>query len=192
MAELTAELVKQEIIEDSFQVCREDFRPFFSEVFQDREFLLDFISKPFGGSVLSFLPEYYDDREVVLKAVENWHTVFEKVSEWYGDDEEIVLTGISNVPMAYVYAKGKLVNNRDFALKAVKAHHLAFAFMENFHDDREIAKIAISNNPRTYKYASNRLHDDDELFLMAAKQVPSMAEYASERLVKKYMKPKKS
>lgn len=159
------------------------------ELKQDHEVITTCIES--DGACLQHVPEKYRlDRDVVLTACKTFGIAFFETP--FEDDEEIVLTGISNVPMAYVYAKGKLVNNRDFALKAFKAHHLAFAFMENFHDDREIAKIAISNNPRAYKYASNRLHDDDELFLMAAKQVPSMAEYASERLVKKYMRPKKS
>lgn len=151
MAELTAELVKQEIVEDSFQVCREDFQPFFSEVFQDREFLLDFISKPFGGSVLSFLPEYYDDREVVLKAVENWHTVFEKVSEWYGDDEEIAKIAVSQHGNNFQYLSERLRGSKEMMFLAL--HNLP----KNEFTDRWVITAVASDELRKDREVINEI-----------------------------------
>lgn len=100
---------------------------------------------------------YYDDKEVVLKAVEMNGNNLEHASDRLKDDKEVVLKSIQYNGLCLSHAGEKLK------------------------DDREVVKKAIENDIFGWvlQSASDRLKDDKELVLQAVKKHPIAIDYAS-------------
>ncbi|EFC42195.1 predicted protein [Naegleria gruberi] len=185
----------------------------FSEIetmlIEDRDFALETVS--YNGYYLEYFPDFWNDREVVLKAVESEGDALEFVCEDLVQDREIVLTAVRNRGCSLEFASPKLQQDRQIVLESVKndPEVLSFHFLnENLRSDKEIILAGLKTNffsipddlKRKFKndrefileavkqsiiplkHTCSILKDDLEIMKLAVMTDPTVIELASERV----------
>jgi len=108
-----------------------------------------------------------NDREFVLKAVEQNGSSLKYAAEKFKKDKEIVLKAVSSPQMffALFYADTSLQNDREIILAAVKNDGSIWSSLpEKFKKDKEILLLAIDNDMGSdFHYVEEPLRNDPEV-----------------------------
>jgi Domain of unknown function (DUF4116) len=125
---------------------------------------------------------YCDDKEEVLKYIQEWHpsvcrfqNIFplDKASDRLRDDTDVVLAAIKKDfhPWPFsslAYASGRLKNDRAFVMAAVTHCGYTLCDASSTHiDDAEVVLAAVGQSGRSIRFASNRLRKDIDVIRAA-------------------------
>ena len=117
-------------------------------------------------------PEFYDDREIILKSILSGKLTLAYASDNIKDDYEIVLAAVKKWPQEFIYASENLRNNREVLAEMFQSEMLCtetiLAYLnDTLRDDRQIVLAAIKHDPSDLIYVSERLRRDPEIISVA-------------------------
>lgn len=109
----------------------------------NREDLLELVHK--NGWLLDFFTYYYDDKEMVLNALDSYLEIYPKISDRLKNDYDVAYkVSISNEKnRSYIYLS--IINNK------------------KFNSDKQIILNILSKNKDYYKYLNNEFKNDNEI-----------------------------
>ena len=136
-------------------------------ILDNREAVIQIVSQ--NGFMLSVLPDFKDDREVVLAAVRQRDNAISFASEDVQLDREFILRAVRQNGRVLAHVNDRFKADREIALAAIQntASAIRHAAPE-LRADRELAELAISGDPNTLQFVSQELRRDENLVLMAA------------------------
>lgn len=144
---------------------------------------LGIISTRKGVLKLSDIPQFANDKEVVLQCVSVVSGELEHASPELRDDWDVVYASIFFHKDNWEFASERIKNNKDMVLKSVKrTPHLLVNLSDSQKNDKEIVSSAMEQFPDLIYYASQELKDDKELLLKAVKKDGFFLANASARL----------
>ncbi|EFC48392.1 predicted protein [Naegleria gruberi] len=172
----------------------------------DREMALVAVTN--CGEVLGVLPEFANDKEIVLAAVQQdaysilYGTealiynrdfilecvkisgeVLDYIDMDFDEDYEIILEAVQNYGDAIGITSQELRRNKEIITAALSNNGLSLGYLdEDLQDDKSIVLLAVSNNGLALEYASDRLQNDKEVVMVAVSNMPISLQYASEAL----------
>ena len=148
-----------------------------------KQTVLELVSE--NGCLLKNLPEFQDDRDIVLAAVRQSGLALLYASDDLKKDKDIVLAAASQNVGALAYASWGLRKDRDFMLAAVKKDCRALRFAsEELSKDPEFVLEAVKKNSYVLQFLSEELRKDPDIVLAAVKQDGCALEDASDELRK--------
>ena len=146
----------------------------------------------------AFPKEYRDDRDFVLKAINNDISVsLEYLSDGLRDDAEIVLNVIKNNGLQFRYASVRLRDDEVFVLKAMLICNGIRTSIENreveifessskqLRSNKEFCLKAVKITWSCIRFISEQLKDDDDIILAAMETNDVAIDYASKRIKEK-------
>ena len=114
----------------------------------------------------SHKPEYWDDKQAVLKSIHSNVYFVSRFSDNLKNDECVIFAAINISGETFKYASEKLKGDKDFVLDAIKKtkNGNIFEFVsEDLRGDKEIGDAVLdSKHPLLIKYASDKLVKDEE------------------------------
>jgi hypothetical protein len=141
------------------------------EIKQNRNIILDIVSKISYPHVLEFLPDKLrNDKDLVLNVVRKNASQLQFATDDLKSDKEIIKAVIiEDAYFALKFGDKKFREDRVVALEAVRYRHAhAYEFIsEELKSDREIALTAIQNNVHILKHAPDQIKNDFELMKIA-------------------------
>tara|TARA_B100000886_G_C20423728_1_gene492868 strand:+ start:291 stop:2339 length:2049 start_codon:yes stop_codon:yes gene_type:complete len=146
----------------------------------DKELVAQVIAKKIDSLVFEMFPdEYRNNRDVILKAVNDDGYSYKYLSETFRDDKEILLLAISTSPSILEYASERLRNDIDVAKALFVNDNIYTAFCdlgENVKNNPEIVVQAIARDGRCLNEINSKFKDDEELIRNALDvEIPSQS-----------------
>lgn len=124
---------------------------------------------------------FRDDKDVVLKAIENSPISLKYSSERLKDDKEIVLYGVNKSRNILEYASDRLKDDKDFVLNVIKNGGIVAPYLsDRLKDDKETVLKAIEYDMHGIDYASDRLKDDKNFIFKAVELQITSLNYLSD------------
>jgi histidinol phosphatase-like PHP family hydrolase len=128
-------------------------------------------------------PEWKNDREVVLAAVEQNGLALEFASDALKNDPLVVLAAVEQNGRALEFASDALKNNRRIVLAAVELNFWAFQFASDaLTNDREVVLAAVKQDGWALAFASDALKNDRDVVLAAVEQNGWTIQFAGDDL----------
>jgi uncharacterized protein YdeI (YjbR/CyaY-like superfamily) len=149
---------------------------------QDREVVLVAVTQD-GEALVYVSEELKQDKEIVLAAVTQYGWVLEYASKELKQDKEIVLAAVTQNGRVLESASEELKQDKEVVLAAVTQDGLALEYAsEDLKGDKEVVLVAVNNDGSALQYVSEDLKQDKEVVLAAVNQYGSALQYASEDL----------
>ena len=124
------------------------------------------VNKTQGGFYMENIN--WNDKEEVLKLVQQDGTALEYASEEVRNNKEVVLNAVQQDGWALEYASEKLRNDKDIVLNAVQRSGLALEFAsKELQDNKKIVLVALQNTQFAFRYISPRLRQDYDVLKAA-------------------------
>lgn len=159
---------------------------------KDKEFFIEFLKT--NGYLLKDVPEFQQDKEVVLHAVQKDGQSLQYASKKLQEDKEVVLNAVQRDGLSLQYASPELQADKEVVLHAVKENgfalqytplkdldvimaavsqnYLAFQIVSELLD-KEFVKRVLFLDGRCYPDIDDRLKDDPEIMAYARySQIP--------------------
>ena len=133
----------------------------------DKEEVLKLVQQ--DGTALEYTSEEVrNNKEVVLNAVQQDGWALEYASEKLRNDKDIVMTAIQKNGCALQFASDELCNNKTVVLNAVQRYGLALEFAsKELQDNKKIVLVALQNTQFAFRYISPRLRQDYDVLKAA-------------------------
>lgn len=151
MAELTAEQVKKEVLEYPLALFNGDYQPFFNEIFNDKAFLMECLSKENYGSVFRYATDFSDDKEIALLAIKDSPFSFQFASDRLKDDDEVATLALSGHGDNFQHLSERLRGSKEMMFLAL--HSLP----ENEFTDRWVITAVASEELRKDKEVAREI-----------------------------------
>lgn len=101
------------------------------------------------------------DRAKAFKSIATSPTAFERMSERFQRDPDVVLAAVASLPAAFKHADEALRNDRGFAIEVIMRNCRALEFMpEAMQADRAVVMEALAQKTSLIKFASKELQKD--------------------------------
>ena len=118
-----------------------------------------------NGLLLKYLIEFRNDKEVVLKAVQNLGSSLYFASNELKNDKEVILKAVQQYGDALNYTSDELKNDKEVVLKAIQQHASSLYYVsDELKNDKEVVLKAVQKHGNALKYASNELKMIKKLF----------------------------
>jgi hypothetical protein len=109
-------------------------------------------------------PEYRDNREIALKALNDDAGCFQHVSERLRDDKELALIAVGTRGMFFEYVSARLKDDKDVVLAALNEAGAAWGHIsERLKQDLEVATAYVSAAPYLVEHLPDNLRDKQEI-----------------------------
>ena len=151
----------------------------------DREVILTAVQNK--GSAIDFIhnKEFLQDREIILEACKTHGMALSSAPDKFKGDEEIAMTAIKNDPFALKLTKDNIRDNEAIVMEAVKNKGWSLLYAsDRLKDNKDIVMEALNNNTGALRFASDRLKSDKEVVMKAVKDDVLTLEYADKKLHK--------
>lgn len=153
---------------------------------KDKALCLKVIKK--NGMALAYmLPEFNDNKDNVLIAVQLNGDSLQFASDRLRNDPEVVLEAIKKEGEYLKHASVELRNNKELVILALNnskqyGNRILNSLSDNMKDDKDIIVAAMSGEPSCFSYGSDRLKNDKEFVLAAITMNNSNCRYIGEEL----------
>ena len=125
----------------------------------------------------------YDDRDYVVKAVNQNGKLLEFAAEEFRNDRKIVLDAVKNNPEALEFASYELKKDREIVFESVSKLGWTYCYVdESLKDDKELLLAGLEKSGQILYFASEKMRDDKDVVLKAIENKPIIIKYASKRL----------
>ena len=141
--------------------------------------------------VVGYLPDkLFERRDLVLRAISRRGRLLERATR-FQDDDEVVLSAVTNNPSAIKHASKRLQEDRRVLVATAKNAHDDLVFYEGpmslHNDDDELVELALKANGMNVAFASERVRSDLGYAKLAWENVHShthfgMYDYLSDEL----------
>lgn len=130
-----------------------------------KEQALEMVAK--NGTALKDLPDFQDDEDVVMTAINQNVNALQFANERLRDDEEVFFSIIDKNQQALFYASDRLLDDKKFIMICVKKGAFCLPFVsDNLRNDKEVVLKAIEfEGASSIFYISERLKDDKEVIM---------------------------
>ncbi len=135
----------------------------------DKEKVLEAVIK--DPIVIIDFSEFWDDREIMLRAVEGDGRLFAWCSDELKDDDEVFLAAVEKNPRALGLASERIQNSEEIVLEALRRTHksastwiLRFAATGVLSNKTAMIE-AIRIDPKAFRHLSKNLQEDQEVLL---------------------------
>ncbi|MDF1878412.1 DUF4116 domain-containing protein [Sulfurimonas sp. SAG-AH-194-C20] len=138
------------------------------EILLDKKFLMNYDVEDLAVLLETKPHLYKDDREFILKILQNNGNALRHLSADMQNDFEMAKASVLNNSHAYQHIGNKLKDNEELLKLAIKWNGdiLEYA-IDKFKQDKEIAKIAVSNNASAICFLPKEFQSDKELISLA-------------------------
>lgn len=127
--------------------------------------------------------EQKNNKEYVLKAVEQNGLMLEHASDILKNDKEVVLKAVAQNGLALQFVSKNLQDDKEVVLKGVVQNRDALKYAsDKLKNDKDFMKKVIKDNSENFKYASNELKEDKDFILDIVKENPSVLKHVNEDL----------
>jgi len=160
---------------------------------KDKEFFIEFLKT--NGYLLKDVPEFQQDKDAVLHAVQRDGLSLQYASKELQKDKEVVLNAVKRNGLSLHYASPELKEDKEVVLHAVRQNglalqytplkdmevimaavsqnYLAFQMVPELRNDKEFVKRVLFLDGRCYPDIDDRLKDDPEMMAYARySQIP--------------------
>ncbi|ONU47772.1 DUF4116 domain-containing protein [Burkholderia cenocepacia] len=142
----------------------------------NREEALD-AAKKNGWFFLDYAKEFRGDKEVMIEAVKNDHSIITKAHKKLRKDKDFMMAAVQSSGWNIQYASDELKKDRELTLAALKQNPWAIREIDpSFYSDKEIVMLSVSQEGDMLQFASDELKNDREV-VMKAVQHNSMNSY---------------
>lgn len=138
-------------------------------ILENREAVIRIVSQ--NGFMLSILPDFKDDREVVFAAICQKGNAISFASEDVQQDRDFILRAVRQNGRVFAHVNDKFKADREIALAAVQntADAIRYAAPE-LRADRELGELALLRDPYNLQFVGAELRRDERLVLAATKR----------------------
>lgn len=129
-------------------------------------------------------PEWNNDKEIILEAIEENYSAFQFVSQTLKDDKDFTLKAIQKCGLILSYVSNKFIDDKDFILKAIRFNVSFFRYASNkLKKDHDVALETVKNGDYL-PYLTRELQEDKEIVLAAVQHWGMALGSASDELRK--------
>ncbi len=122
-----------------------------------------------------------NDRNAIIKGIENYSKILKYASDTIKNDKEIVLKATTLYGEELEFASVALQNDKEVVLKAVNSNGDSLKFAsEKLRNDREIVLKAVKQDGNSLYYASKEIKNNEEIILEAINENVISFQYASD------------
>jgi uncharacterized membrane protein YqjE len=144
------------------------------ELQKDKELVIMYLKKSKIVGAFQLIPyEFYNDRDVMLEAVNRCGTALAFASDYIRRDKQIVLAAVIENSYAIYYASYELKEDKEIVLAAVKHNGnrlCATHPSSKLRNDKQVVLAAVKQTGNAIHYASRNLKADKVVVLAAVKQ----------------------
>ena len=133
------------------------------------------------GAVLPYIKDskVANDKEFILKVFDDYHYIFEYLSDKLKNDKDVVLKAIEFNPETFKDAGKTMKNDKEVVLRAIRKDPMLLEYVsDDLKNDKNIVLEAVSRNPNSYEFASEELRNDIEIAIEAVSGEPDMLKFA--------------
>ena len=135
------------------------------------------------GTALKYAPEFQDDFEIVLSAVEIDGMALEFASDRLRKDKEVVQSAVKSESLALQWAGAKWKKDYETILLAVSKSGDAIQFLsKQWRNNIDIVRVAVRSSASSYRHAGPTPRNDFDIALTAVKGDSYMLRYVPRRL----------
>ena len=129
---------------------------------EKRSVVLELIKR---GRSLKWFPEYNDDKEIVLAAVNQYYNDLYYASDKLQKDKDIFMESLQTLGPSYLYDGTRIFDYTEF----IEHIHNGELIPENLRDDEEVMLqvCRVSSEQDVFKFASDRLKNNRNFMLKA-------------------------